>query len=702
MNITIVTYPRLCNFGEAVSPAGTECLPYVKLIANASLATLNFLLLPSDAPEIVPATATRPLVSPVVPASSVLINLSVWYVSLSTHAYRCNATVPSTCQSCAGGFGLQGGRCQECPAGYYSAPGDMECEACPAGTYSGVRSQQCTSCSGGFWSESAAFECEPCPAGSYCTNGMKMPCANGTYSEGKWEECQGCSAGFFAKKSIECSPCDAGYYSGVNSSACTLCPAGRFAGNPQSAACQPCAAGFFAEEGARKCLECNPGYISNEASGGCFPCDEGSYSPGPGGDYCFPCSPGTYAPGKFSSVCLNCPPGRVAEDFGSIACDACPTGFAANSTTSCERCPPGTFVLSADDDDATPATLQCMLCPAGTYSSKDGDACLPCAKGTSSQAGSPTCSLCPEGFVAEEEGSSTCSPCGDNSYASPDRTKCEPCPQLEAQQCSNGVVRFFPGYWTDINLTTSLALSDALLHECEPGACAMSPGGEPRCAPLRRGRICAFCEEGYFPSSGGGCSECMPDEAGAATFTVIIITLLCLMAVMVATSNGKRSPFMSVSRVFINWMQATATIGSFAYTVPDVVKSVLGFTNEADGLSLNSGFLQCVLPLSIFESVSSASLFFLRAMITDIFLSFCRYTYTRLFRCLPYWSPLSLCHWFYWHRNSSLRALPPAHPLRSPRRPTPPLLRTTSAALMTPQEPSRPCPHCLLLDSTKT
>ena len=484
----------------------------------------------------------------------------------------------------------------------------MTCSACSAGRYSSYATasvlDSCSECASGRYSLPAAASCMQCPAGSYCSGGNIAPCPNGTYSETEWSACAPCAAGTYSKAGKECVACTPGTYSLNESSVCLECPSGRFSDEPKSSRCELCSAGWYSAAGSSRCLKCDPGYYSPEDSSQCFPCTAGTYAPSSGWPECLECSPGTYAGEDAASVCLRCPPGRVAAGWGNFECVACPLGFAPNSTETCKPCPAGTFVVSADDDDVETPTYVCTACPAGTWSPPESDACFVCDAGFYAPSGSSKCFPCKRGLVAEEPGASSCGPCADNSYADPSRSKCLPCPSNRAQRCEGGVQRFYPDFWTEADVSASgLVLTDELFHECEPGACAMTPEGVPQCAPQRYGRLCAMCEAGYFPVAGGGCAECIPDEAGIATFVLILITLLCLMAVMVATSNGKRSPFMSVSRVFINWMQAISTIGSFAYTVPSIVQDFLGFTSEADGLSLNSGFLKCVLPLDLFDTV---------------------------------------------------------------------------------------------------
>lgn len=54
------------------------------------------------------------------------------------------------CIACKAGYFSNNGKCDECPAGTYSATGSGECSLCPTGSWAPALSNKCYSCGGGI------------------------------------------------------------------------------------------------------------------------------------------------------------------------------------------------------------------------------------------------------------------------------------------------------------------------------------------------------------------------------------------------------------------------------------------------------------------------------------------------------------------------------------------------------------------------
>jgi hypothetical protein len=159
-------------------------------------------------------------------------------------------------------------------------------------------------------------------------------CTSGYYYDSQEVSCMKCQVGHFSNYS-------SGYF---NFSSCILCPAGRYAGSTGSGSCTECASGKLSQPSRVSCADCSAGeYASNDVD-------------------CVYCPRGQYAPQPLTGSCL-----------------ACSAGFKTNKktgATSCSTCSPGTFCARANT-----CTLNCSICPYGTYSLSGQSACTSCIPG---------------------------------------------------------------------------------------------------------------------------------------------------------------------------------------------------------------------------------------------------------------------------------------------------------------------------------
>lgn len=66
----------------------------------------------------------------------------------------------------------------------------------------------------------------------------------------------------------------------------------------------------------------------------------------------------------------------------------------------------------------------------------------------------------------------------------------------------------------------------------------------------------------------------------------------------------KRARTTLVLKVFVNYIQTTATLRLFTTRAPSSIKSLFGFSSVADGLSLDSLVLQCSVRISLWEQTT--------------------------------------------------------------------------------------------------
>jgi hypothetical protein len=320
--------------------------------------------------------------------------------------------------------------CIICPPGYYCPRGSRVPIGCPIGTYCEHQSSEPMVCQKGYYNNKIIqYKCTPCEPGRVClldNMNSTIPCPPGYI-------CPTSTIGTLDSNLTiiefnSAKPCPPSMYCELGTiDSGTLCPIGYYCPKASSTP-TPCEPGTFQNKtGMSFCFDCPPGYYCNkpnmtsptncDAGRVCnktalvtplSPCPEGFICPKkigeypgytslpvdlpwqyskptvcPKGSFCYrgtaseeyqlgdyttpqPCNIGEYNPFEGKGKCLKCDPGAQCTESGM---------------NSKEPCPKGTY---RPDD---PGQINCLLCPAGYYGYKEGQADL---KG---------CNKCPAGIV---------------------------------------------------------------------------------------------------------------------------------------------------------------------------------------------------------------------------------------------------------------------------------------------------------------
>lgn len=193
----------------------------------------------------------------------------------------------------------------------------------------------------------------------------------------------------------------------TGSSVCSLCAAGYYANSTYQ--CAPCPRGSYRPSGGDNiCRPCPIGYKTNAASAAstCTECDVGHVVLQETPEVCTPCPMGTY---ESDRVCQVCPMTGVSE-IASVNCVICPNGTYPNTERSaCLTCDPGWIRYEGQ-------TNLCEPCPPGYYEYEHAY-CLPCPAGTyNDRGGSDSCNFCPVNYAAPDLGSPVCTGCPVGSF----------------------------------------------------------------------------------------------------------------------------------------------------------------------------------------------------------------------------------------------------------------------------------------------
>ena len=212
--------------------------------------------------------------------------------------------------------------------------------------------------------------------------------------------CAFCPVGFTAADGTDCQPCGPGQTS--QNGICESCPAGTYSSSSM-ATCEMCDVGTYAEEGSAVCSPC-PGqtYADEAGSSSCKACDGVS-----DGSTCQACISGRQAS---NNQCICNPGHRTGNriDARTVSCTLCEEGTYQDEAGSlfCKSC-----VAGKGSSEGATAVSQCADCLAGTFS-EAGTGCLPCARGTYSDADASTaCKMCGANTYTRFAGSKSCDAC---------------------------------------------------------------------------------------------------------------------------------------------------------------------------------------------------------------------------------------------------------------------------------------------------
>ncbi len=100
------------------------------------------------------------------------------------------------------------------------------------------------------------------------------------------------------------------------------------------------------------------------------------------------------------------------------------------------------------------------------------------------------------------------------------------------------------------------------------------------------------------------CSLSYPGVLGA-----LIFAFAAGIVILVRRAGNKRSKTVSILRIFVNYAQANASMGSFSTKAPALIRSMFDVSTVADGMSLNSVLVQCALKLPYYGQVAPHCVF---------------------------------------------------------------------------------------------
>ncbi|CDW71824.1 gcc2 and gcc3 domain-containing protein [Stylonychia lemnae] len=153
----------------------------------------------------------------------------------------------------------------------------------------------------------------------------------------------------------------------------------------------------------------------------------------------YPCPEGTYSPftdNKDITQCIVCPAGHYCLTGSATPSGLCSSGSfcpqgSKNSTS--QPCPGGTY----QPFEGARSIGECLICPLGSYCSKNSSSPVQCPKGTigdfagleyslnSTQGWG--CSICPAGYYCPILGMIDPFPCGTGKYSQPGALSCDTC-----------------------------------------------------------------------------------------------------------------------------------------------------------------------------------------------------------------------------------------------------------------------------------
>ena len=208
--------------------------------------------------------------------------------------------------------------------------------------------------------------------------------------------------------------CVPGTFANAMSGNCESCPIGKYSNKSDTIACKFCITpGETSSSDRQSCTQCTPGTYNNGYLGICSPCPTNSYQNMSGGTSCKDCPVETITSSTGSSSVSNC-----------IEC-ARPLFFNTTSTQ-CENCPIGKYMLSTGVSDS------CTQCTPGTYNNGYLGICSPCPTNSYQNiSGGTSCKDCPVETITSSTGSSSvsnCIECARPLFFNTTSTQCENCP----------------------------------------------------------------------------------------------------------------------------------------------------------------------------------------------------------------------------------------------------------------------------------
>ncbi len=288
----------------------------------------------------------------------------------------CTSASTSTCDACAAGFYLSGGRCAAC----------SPVAACTSLlTCTSAATSVCTSCAAGTYLDPSTNTCGACTPVAACTSPLTCTsaatsvctsCAAGTYLDPASNTCRSCTSVAACTSLLTCTS--------AATSVCTSCAAGTYL-DPASNTCRSCTS----VAACTSLLTC-----TSAATSLCTSCAAGTYLD-PSTNTCSACTP--------VAACTSL---LTCTSAATSVCTSCAAGtYLDPSTNTCSACTPVEHCTSPLTCTSA-ATSVCTSCAAGTYldpSTNTCAACTPvehCTGGlTCSAADASTCAQCADGYA---------------------------------------------------------------------------------------------------------------------------------------------------------------------------------------------------------------------------------------------------------------------------------------------------------------
>ncbi|KCV67746.1 hypothetical protein H696_05856 [Fonticula alba] len=343
----------------------------------------------------------------------------------------------SGCTQCS-----SAGYCTACAAGHFLHE-DACVSACPPGHAPGP-DRQCVPCPSSCTSCAAGGVCTACAPGYHLTGQACTPCPAGCSTCTGPTACTACHTGHVLHRGTCGTSCPGGFFPDAKRGMCAGCPAGCGACAGPTGPCSACQPGFFLHQ--RACVTiCPAGFVETNApsgphcapcSAGCLACEAALHDGAPG--RCFTCQEDRYL---HEGQCVgSCPAGTFTSAEGN-RCDTCPAACAR--CTAPPAAPPTDATAPAPGTDIPRCSAcrpgfflndwQCVpSCPTGTFPS--GERCLPCGQGCSRCQSAKICEMCEPTFHRHNDVCmEACPPGHYNTHDLSSGNVCQPCFNLCAE-----------------------------------------------------------------------------------------------------------------------------------------------------------------------------------------------------------------------------------------------------------------------------
>lgn len=207
------------------------------------------------------------------------------------------------------------------------------------------------------------------------------------------------------------------------------------------------------------------------------------------------------------------------------------------------------------------------------------------------------CRACPAGTTSSGGTTMQCRPCPSGQHAFAASKDCHTCPD-EGAVCTEGILRFVPGYWLEDDVSLREVDRNTKFHQCpRPDACKVE-NHTFVCATGHTGPLCGVCADGY-EAQGVVCTKCTD---GVTYFAVVSSFMFILLALLVMrTKEFADNEAAGIFRVFISWSQVTALIGTLSINSSAAVRNSLSLGHIVSGFSMDFQPLRCIFSFNLFE-----------------------------------------------------------------------------------------------------